>query len=94
MGPEVKVKIEEDEGLHEFGGKKVGSSSSKGAELPMLKIEDLGFEKDSLSVGFGELAVEEMERVIEAQKVLITFLTTVACFWMGGWRRKVWLIVM
>ena len=64
--PEVKVKLEEDEGLSEFGGKlraKVG--------LPVLKIDSLGFEKDVGENGFGEMAVEEMERVIEAQKVQI-----------------------
>jgi hypothetical protein len=62
--PDVKVKQEEED-LYEFGGKlnaaKIG--------LPVLKIEGLGFEKDAGADGFGEMAVEEMERVIEAQKV-------------------------
>jgi len=88
LEPGVKVKIEEDDDLHEFGGKKVGSSSSKSAGLPMLKIEDLGFEKDSLSVGFGELAVEEMERVIEAQKVLINFRSYLCLFLVTWGKRK------
>ena len=88
LEPGVKVKIEEDDDLHEFGGKKVGSSSSKSVGLPMLKIEDLGFEKDSLSVGFGELAVEEMERVIEAQKVLINFRSYLCLFLVTWGKRK------
>lgn len=67
--PEVKVKEEEEDDMGEFGGKVVIPSMPK-IDLPMLKIEEMGFEKDSSSAGFGELAVEEMERVIEAQKVL------------------------
>jgi hypothetical protein len=66
--PEVKVKEEEEDDMGEFGGKVVIPSMPK-MDLPMLKIEEMGFEKDSSGVGFGELAVEEMERVIEAQKV-------------------------
>ena len=64
--PEVKVKIEEDENLSEFGGKLRAK-----VDPPVLKIDSLGFEKDAGESGFGEMAVEEMERVIEAQKVQI-----------------------
>ena len=60
--PDVKVKIEEDEDLSEFGGK----LRTARIDLPVL---NLGFEKDVGGNRFGELAVEEMERVIEAQKV-------------------------
>lgn len=74
--PEVRVKIEEDEDLCEFGGK-LAPLKSEG--LPLMKIERLGFEKEGLGGGFGEMAVEEMERVIEAQKVcLFKYWTDVA----------------
>jgi hypothetical protein len=62
--PDVKVKIEEDD-LSEFGGK----ISRKVDVGPLLRLESLGFEMDREGSGFGEMAVEEMERVIEAQKV-------------------------
>lgn len=65
IDPEVKVKVEEDD-LLEFGGK-----LGKVEVGPFLKIDSLGFENDAETSGFGELAVEEMERVIEAQKVLL-----------------------
>jgi hypothetical protein len=65
MEPDVKVKIEEDD-LLEFGGK----LSSKIEIGPLLKLDSLGFEMD-VGSGFGEMAVEEMERVIEAQKVRV-----------------------
>jgi len=65
IDPEVKVKVEEDD-LSEFGGKLGGSKVEIG---PLLKIDSLGFENDAETSGFGEMAVEEMERVIEAQKV-------------------------
>jgi len=61
--PQVKVKVEEDD-MSEFGGKLPPLKK----DTPLLKIEPLGFEKDSLG-GFSATAVEEMERVIEAQKV-------------------------
>jgi hypothetical protein len=60
---DVKVKVEEDD-LSEFGGR-----LTKMEVGPLLKIDSLGFENDAETSGFGELAVEEMERVIEAQKV-------------------------
>jgi hypothetical protein len=63
IDPQVKVKVEEDD-LSEFGGK-----VRKVEVGPLLKIDSLGFENDAETSGFGELAVEEMERVIEAQKV-------------------------
>lgn len=64
--PEVKVKVEEEDDLSEFGSK---LGSSKVEIGPLLKIDSLGFENDAETSGFGEMAVEEMERVIEAQKV-------------------------
>lgn len=68
--PEVKVKIEEDDNLSEFGGKFTSHAVVNKVDLPLLKIEGLGFENDGGNDnGFGARAVEEMERVIEAQKV-------------------------
>lgn len=63
--PEVRVKTE-DEDLDLIGGKPV--PPPKVDVGPLLKIESLVFESEN--DGFGEMAVEEMERVIEAQKVL------------------------
>jgi hypothetical protein len=65
--PEVKIKVEEDD-LSEFGGKLGNMKMEIG---PLLKIDSLGFENDAETSGFGEMAVEEMERVIEAQKVCL-----------------------
>ena len=65
---EVKVKVEEEEDMSEFGGR-LDPVSVKN-EVPLPKLGGLGFESDlGLGGGFGEMAVEEMERVIEAQKV-------------------------
>jgi hypothetical protein len=62
---EVKIKQEEEDDLCEFGGK----MTIPKIDMPLLKIDALGFENDRKGSGFGEMAVEEMERVIEAQKV-------------------------
>ena len=65
---DVKVKVEEEEvDMREMGMTK--SVSVKSEVGPLLKIDSLGFENDLGSSAFGEMAVEEMERVIEAQKV-------------------------
>jgi len=66
---EVKVKVEEDEDMPQFG-RQLDRAAVK-MEVPLPKLGGLGFENDpGLGGGFGEMAVEEMERVIEAQKVL------------------------
>jgi len=66
---DVKVKVEEEEDMSGFAGK--SDSVPVKVEVLLPKLGGLGFENDlGLGGGFGEMAVEEMERVIEAQKVL------------------------
>jgi len=75
---EVKVKVEEVEDMTEFGGQLERAPVK--AEVPLPKLGGLGFENDlGLGNGFGEMAVEEMERVIEAQKVRFLDLLGVDC---------------
>ena len=74
---EVKVKVEEDD-MTEFGGQHERAPVK--AEVLLPKLGGLGFENDlGLGSGFGEMAVEEMERVIEAQKVRFLELLDVDC---------------
>ena len=76
---EVKVKVEEDEDMTGVG-RELEPIPVK-VEVPLPKLGGLGFENDLDMGAFGEMAVEEMERVIEAQRVVSLHSLTLMIAW-------------